>query len=71
MAKNKIDSIYNVKFNERDAEILELERMKAELEADVEKSIAEFVKISKKRKFKKKKKKFTPLLLDGVNPDQV
>ena len=67
---NKInDGVYDVVFNERDAEILRLELMKSDIEADIEKAISEFVKISKKRKLKKKKTKLCSLLLDGVNPD--
>ena len=71
MAKKTNEGVYDVIFNERDAEILRLELMKSDLEADVEKAISEFVKISKKRKFKKKKKKLCSLLLDGVNPDNI
>ena len=67
---NKInDGVYDVVFNERDAEILRLELMKSDIEAYIEKAISEFVKISKKRKLKKKKTKLCSLLLDGVNPD--
>lgn len=71
MAKNVNDSVYNVIFNERDAEILELERIKAELEADVEEAVSEFIKISGKRKLKRKKKKLCSLLLDGNDPDKI
>ena len=71
MAKNTNEGVCDVAFNERDTEILRLELMKSDIEADIEKAISEFVKISKKRKFKKKKTKLNPLLLDGVNPDNV
>ena len=71
MAKKTKEGIYDVSFNERDAEILKLEIMKADLEADLEKAIAEFVKISKKKKFKKKKQNLCSLLIDGVDPDSI
>ena len=71
MAKKIREDVYDVIFNERDAEILRLESMKSDLEADIEKAVSEFVKISKKRKLKKKKKKLCTLLLEGVNPDEV
>ncbi|MBQ8380318.1 MAG: hypothetical protein IJY18_00330 [Clostridia bacterium] len=74
MAKKIQDSVYDVVFNERDAEILRLEMMKADIEEDIETAISEFVKISKKRKFKekkRKKKKLCKLLLDGKNPDAI
>ena len=71
MAKKTNECVYDVIFNERDAEILRLELMKSDLEADMEKAISEFVNISKKRKFKKKNQKLCALLLDGVDPDKV
>ena len=71
MAKEKSYGIYDISFNERDAEILNLEGQKAQLTEDLEKAITEFAKLSKKRKLIKKKRKLCSLLLDGKDPDKI
>ena len=71
MAKEKSYGIYDISFNERDAEILNLEGQKAQVTEDLEKAITEFAKLSKKRKLIKKKRKLCSLLLDGKDPDKI
>ena len=71
MAKEKNYGIYDISFNERDAEILSLEGQKAQVTEDLEKAITEFAKLSKKRKLIKKKRKLCSLLLDGNDPDKI
>ena len=71
MAKEKSYGIYDISFNERDAEILNLEGQKAQVTEDLEKAITEFAKLSKNRKLIKKKRKLCSLLLDGKDPDKI
>ena len=71
MAKEKNYGIYEIKFSERDAEILSLEAQKAQLTEDLERAVTEFAKLSKKRRLIKKKRKLCSLLLDGKDPDKI
>ena len=71
MAKEKNYGIYEIKFSERDAEILALEESRAHVTEDLERAVTEFAKLIKKRKLIKKKRKLCSLLLDGNNPDKL
>ena len=64
-------NVFDVAFTERDKEILALEFQRADVEEDLEEAIKEFVKISKLRRFKRKRKRLTPLLKDAKNPDKL
>ena len=71
MAKQQNLGVYDINFGERDAEILRLEQMKADITEDLERAVSEFAKLSGKRKLIKKKRKLCSLLLDGYNPDEL
>lgn len=73
MAKYKKtpEKIHDLSFTKREAEIMKLEHQRADVEEDLEAAIAEFVKITKYRSFKRKKKRLTPLLKDAKNPDKL
>ncbi|MBQ9070098.1 MAG: hypothetical protein IJY23_01945 [Clostridia bacterium] len=64
-------SVFDIAFTERDKEIIALEFQRSDVEEDLEDAIKEFVKISKLRRFKRKKKRLTPLLKDAKNPDKL
>ena len=67
----KAESVFNIAFTEREKEIMALELQRSDIEEDLEEAIKEFVKISKLRRFRRKKKRLTPLLKDGKNPDKL
>ena len=69
--KKASNNVFEIAFTERDREIMELELQRSEVEEDLEDAIKEFVKISKQRQFKRKKKRLSPLLKDGINPDKL
>ena len=69
--KKTPDNIFDVAFTKRDEEITKLEFQRSDVEEDLEEAIKEFVKISKLRRFKRKKKRLTPLLKDAKNPDKL
>jgi len=73
MAKYKKtpENIHDLSFTKRDEEIMKLEFQRKDIEEDLEDAIAEFVRITKFRSFKRKKKRLTPLLQDAKNPDKV
>ena len=73
MAKYKKtpENIHDLSFTQRDEEIMKLEFQRKDIEEDLEDAIAEFVRITKFRSFKRKKKRLTPLLQDAKNPDKV
>lgn len=65
------ENVFDIAFTKRDEEILALEFQRSDVEEDLEEAIKEFVKISKQRRFKRKKKRLTPLLKDAKNPDKL
>lgn len=71
MSKKKIpDSVFDIAFTKRDEEITALEFQRRDFEEDLEEAIDEFIKISKLRSLKRKKKRLSPLLKDAKNPDK-
>ncbi len=68
--KRKSDSVFDVAFTKRDEEITALEFQRLDVEEDLEDAIAEFVKISKLKSFKRRRKRLSPLLRDAKNPDK-
>lgn len=71
MSKKKIpDSVFDIAFTKRDEEITALEFQRRDIEEDLEEAIDEFIKISKLRSLKRKKKRLSPLLKDAKNPDK-
>ena len=69
--KKTPENIHDLSFTHRDEEIMKLEFQRSYVEEDLEEAIAEFVKITKFRSFKRKKKRLTPLLQDAKNPDRL
>ena len=69
--KKTPENIHDLSFTKRDEEIMKLEYQRKDVEDDLEEAIAEFVKITKLRRFKRKRKRLTPLLKDAKNPDKV
>lgn len=69
--KKTPEKIHDLAFTKRDEEIMKLEFQRSYVEEDLEEAIAEFVKITKFRRFKRKKKRLTPLLKDAKNPDKL
>ena len=71
MSKKKTpDSVFDVAFTKRDEEITALEFQREDIDEDLEEAIEEFIKISKLRSLKRKKKRLSPLLKDAKNPDK-
>ena len=71
MYKKKIpDSVFDIAFTKRDEEITALEFQRRDIEEDLEEAIDEFIKISKLRSLKRKKKRLSPLLKDAKNQDK-
>ena len=71
MSKKKIpDSVFDIAFTKRSEEITALEFQRRDIEEDLEEAISEFIKISKLKSFKRKKKNLSPLLGDAKNPDK-
>ena len=68
--KRPPDSVFDVSFTKRDEEMLQLEFQRRDVEEDLEEAIAEFVKISKLRSLKRRRKRLSPLLRDAKNPDK-
>lgn len=69
--KKTPENIHDLAFTERDAEITKLEFQRSYIEEDLETAISEFIRITKYRRFKRKRKRITPLLQDAKNPDKV
>lgn len=69
--KKTPENIHDLSFTKREEEIMKLEYQRKDVEEDLEEAIAEFIKITKLRRFKRKKKRLTPLLKDAKNPDKV
>lgn len=69
--KKTPENIHDLSFTKREEEIMKLEYQRNDVEEDLEEAIAEFIKITKLRRFKRKKKRLTPLLKDAKNPDKV
>ena len=69
--KNKKNNIFDIAFTQRDREIMELEFQRSDIEEDLEEAISEFIRISKKKSFKKKTRKVPALLRDSKNPDKL
>ena len=69
--KKTPENIHDLSFTKRNEEIVKLEYQRKDVEEDLEQAIAEFVKITKYRSFKRKKKRISPLFQDAVNPDKV
>lgn len=71
MSKKKTpDSVYDVAFTKRDEEITALEFQRRDIEEDLEEAIDEFIRISKLKTLKRKKKRLSPLLKEAKNPDK-
>ena len=69
--KKTPENIHDLDFTQRDAEITKLEFQRSYIEEDLEDAISEFIKLTKFRRFKRKKKRLTPLLKDAKNPDKL
>ena len=69
--KKTPENIHDLSFTKREEEIMKLEYQRKDVEEDLEEAIAEFIKITKLRRFKRKKKRLTPLLKDAKNPDKI
>ncbi len=66
MTIQKPKSLYEIAFTQRDLEVQALEAQRAEIASEVEGSMREYAKISRRRKIGKiKKKRVTALLLEG------
>ena len=66
MKDKKTKSLYEINFTERDVEVLRLEDSRSEIENELAGALAEFAKISGRKKlFRRNKKDITPLLLEG------
>ena len=71
MSKKKIpDSVFDIAFTKRDEEITALEFQRRDIEEDLEEAIDEFIKISKLKSLKRKRKRLSPLLREAKNPDK-
>ena len=68
--KRKYDSVFDVAFTKRNEEVTALEFQRLDVEEDLEEAIAEFIKISKLKSLKRRKKRLSPLLKDAKNPDK-
>lgn len=71
MARRPRDDAYGAKITEREAEIRKLEQIRADLEKELEDTVSEYIKAGGSKKLLRKKKKLTPLLLDGKDPDKL
>lgn len=69
--KKTPENIHDLAFTERDAEITKLEFQRSHIEEDLETAISEIIRITKCRRFKRKRKRITPLLKDATNPDKI
>ena len=64
------DSVFDIAFTKRQEEITALEFQRLDVEEDLEEAIAEFIKISKLKSFKRRSNTLSPLLKDAKNPDK-
>jgi hypothetical protein len=71
MANKANDNVYAIAYDERDGEILRLEKRKAEITADINRTLAELAKVTKKRRLMPKKRRICPLLTDGADLDKI
>lgn len=71
MARRQRDDSFGAEISEREAEIRKLEQMRADLEKELEDTVLEYVKVGGSKKLLRKKRKLTPLLLDGNDPDKL
>ncbi len=68
MTKTKPLGLYEIAFNERDRVVESLEFERSDITSELEGAMREYAKISKRKKVGKiKKKRITPLLLEGEN----
>ena len=70
MARQR-DNIIEAQITEREAEIRKLEQMRADLEKELEDTVLEYVKAGGSKKLLRKKRKLTPLLMEGNDPDKL
>ncbi len=71
MAAKNSDSVYSIAFDERDAEILRLEKMRISVTADIEKTVAELAKLTSNRRLIGRKVRIDPLIADGTDLDKL
>ena len=65
MTVQKPKSLYEIAFTQRDLEVQSLEAQRAEIASEVEGSMREYAKLSRRKKIGKiKKKRITALLLE-------
>ena len=69
--KKTPENIHDLSFTKRDAEIRKLEFQRRDVEEDLEEAIDEFIKLTKFRSFKRRKKRLSPLLQDAKDPDKI
>ena len=69
--KRKNENVFNIAFNERDEEIRRLELQRSDAEEDLEEAISEFLKLSKMRGLRLRKRRIAKVLLDSKDPDRV
>ena len=71
MANKPNENVYAIAYDARDSEILRLENRKAEITADINKTLTELARVTNKRRLMPKKRRICPLLTDGADPDKV
>jgi hypothetical protein len=71
MAAKNSDSVYSIAFDERDAEILRLEKMRITVTADIEKTVAELAKLTSNRRLVGRKVRIDPIIADGTDLDKL
>jgi hypothetical protein len=71
MAAKNSDSVYSIAFDERDAEILRLEKMRITVTADIEKTVAELAKLTSNRRLIGRKVRIDPIIADGTDLDKL
>ena len=71
MAAKNNDSVYSIAFDERDAEIIRLEKMRITVTEDIEKTVAELAKLTSNRRLIGRKVRIDPIIADGTNLDKL
>jgi uncharacterized protein (UPF0335 family) len=65
MSKTEYERIYSIAFTARDAEIRRLEAERKDIAEELEALVTEYVKAGGDKKLLRKRRKLSPLLLDG------
>ena len=70
MPKQEYERIYSIAFTKRDEEIRRLEAERADITEELESLMREYAKVSGNKHCLPKKRKLSPLLLDGTDVDK-